>query len=464
MPSILQVALDTPLYRLFDYRLPNGAGPVQPGSLVEVPFGRTRQVGVALGPKADSAHADKLRDVIRVLDDRPALSPEILRLAQFCADYYHYPLGAVLLATLPPRLKNATPFAADTPWLAVTAAGRAAELPARARAQRALLDAMRSAPLSREALRAQKQGRHAAALVAAGRDRAAANRRCPARHRRAAGRARRAPARARRVRRASGPRRHRQRQDRAVSAPDRRRTGGGPPGAGADPRNRADAAARAAFPQPLPRAPHRHPAQRPGRDRTRRELARRPRSRRAARHPPVGIRAAAAARADRGRRGARRLVQAAGRPALFRARRRDRARQAGQAAGGARLGHALAGKLRPRAGRALPPDRAEAARGQPGAAAGDRAGRPAPPAAGQRAHPSRAGGADRNAGARRTGPGLPQPARLRAGAVLPELRLGVAVPELLGPAGAAPQLASPEMPPLRVRGAHPPRMPELRQP
>jgi primosomal protein N' (replication factor Y) len=114
---------------------------VLPGSLVEVPFGRTRQVGVALGPQADSAHADKLRDVIRVLADRPALSPEILRLAQFCADYYHYPLGAILLATLPPRLKNATPFAADTPWLAVTAAGRAAEPPARARAQRALLDA-----------------------------------------------------------------------------------------------------------------------------------------------------------------------------------------------------------------------------------------------------------------------------------------------------------------------------------
>ncbi len=169
MPSILQVALDTPLHRLFDYRLPDGAGTVQPGSLVEVPFGRTRQVGIALGPVADSTVvADKLRDVIRVLDDRPALSPDILRLAQFCADYYHYPLGAILLATLPPRLKNATPFVADTPWLVLTEAGQAAEPAARARAQRALLDALRAAPQARDALRAQKQGRHAAALVAAG--------------------------------------------------------------------------------------------------------------------------------------------------------------------------------------------------------------------------------------------------------------------------------------------------------
>jgi primosomal protein N' (replication factor Y) len=169
MPSILQVALDTPLHRVFDYRLPDGLGTVQPGSLVEVPFGRTHQVGVALGQPADSSvGADKLRDVIRVLDDRPALSADTLRLAQFCADYYHYPLGAILLATLPPRLRNATPFVADTPWLVLTEAGQGAEPGARAKAQRALLDALRTAPQAREALRAQKQGRHAAALVAAG--------------------------------------------------------------------------------------------------------------------------------------------------------------------------------------------------------------------------------------------------------------------------------------------------------
>ena len=169
MSSILQVALDAPLHRLFDYRLPDGLGAVQPGCLVEVPFGRTRQVGVALGQAEDSSvGADRLRNVIRVLDDRPALSPDILRLAQFCADYYHHPLGAILLATLPPRLRNATPFVADTPWLVLTDAGHVAEPPARAKAQRALLDALRAAAQSRDALRVQKQSRHATALVAAG--------------------------------------------------------------------------------------------------------------------------------------------------------------------------------------------------------------------------------------------------------------------------------------------------------
>ena len=169
MPSILQVALDTPLHRLFDYRLPDGLDTVQPGSLVEVPFGRTLQVGIALEQASDSTvQTDKLRDVIRVLNDRPALSADIIRLARFCADYYHYPLGAILLATLPPRLKNAMPFVAETPWLVLTESGRRADPPARARAQRALLDALRTTPQSRETLRAQKQSRHAAALVTAG--------------------------------------------------------------------------------------------------------------------------------------------------------------------------------------------------------------------------------------------------------------------------------------------------------
>ena len=169
MPSIFQVALDTPLPRLFDYRLPDGTGPVQAGNLVEVPFGRTRQVGVVWGEAGDSAvDSSKLRDIIRVLDDRPALTPDILRLAQFCADYYHYALGAILLATLPPRLKNAAPFVADAPWLVATEAGRIADPPSRAKAQRALLDALKIAPQARAALRAAKHSRHATALIAAG--------------------------------------------------------------------------------------------------------------------------------------------------------------------------------------------------------------------------------------------------------------------------------------------------------
>ena len=42
MPTRVQVALDTPLPRLFDYRLPDGIRMPDAGTLIEVPFGRTR--------------------------------------------------------------------------------------------------------------------------------------------------------------------------------------------------------------------------------------------------------------------------------------------------------------------------------------------------------------------------------------------------------------------------------------
>ncbi len=401
MPSILQVALDTPLHRLFDYRLPDTLGAVQPGSLIEVPFGRTRQIGVVLGQQADSTvQTDKLRDVIRVLDDRPALSPDILRLAQFCADYYHYPLGAILLATLPPRLKNATPFVAETPWLIVTEAGRTAEPPARAKAQRALLDAVRAAPQSRDALREHKQGRHAAVLVAAG----------------WAEWARLPPPAAEPPPTAVAPPATTEQQA-ALDAllPALGQFGvhlvHGVTGSGkTEVYLRLIDAILTARRQALVLIPeialtpqleqhfrNRFPGRRIvtlhsglSRNGARGKLARRAGMRRAARHPAVGVRAAAAAGADRGRRGTRRLVQAAGRPALFGARRRDCTRQAGQGAGGARLGHARAGKLCAGPERALPADRTEAARHQPGAAAGDRTGRPETHPGRQRPHPSRA--------------------------------------------------------------------------
>ncbi|MHB1354301.1 MAG: primosomal protein N' family DNA-binding protein, partial [Thiobacillus sp.] len=142
MTAIVQVALDAPLDRLFDYSAGEAAADLAPGSMVEVPFGRTRQVGVVLGRVGETAvEGAKLRTIIRVLDDRPALTPDILRLARFCADYYHYPLGAILLATLPPRLKNAAPYVADAPWLVVTARGRVEAPAPRARARLALLEA-----------------------------------------------------------------------------------------------------------------------------------------------------------------------------------------------------------------------------------------------------------------------------------------------------------------------------------
>ncbi|MBZ0071876.1 MAG: primosomal protein N', partial [Gammaproteobacteria bacterium] len=108
---ILRVAVPSPLYRLFDYLPPRGGPGVgvswQPGMRLRIPFGRTRTVGVLLGTVASSdIPAGRLKRVEAVLDDEPLLPADILALAQWAADYYHFPLGEVLAGCLPVSLRR----------------------------------------------------------------------------------------------------------------------------------------------------------------------------------------------------------------------------------------------------------------------------------------------------------------------------------------------------------------------
>jgi len=104
--TILQIALDVPLPRLFDYR-PGEAGPPAPvGRLVRVPFGSGEKVGVVVAQAAGSDQpADKLKTA-ESLEGLPLLPADWLALCQFCARYYHYPLGQVMAFALPPLLRK----------------------------------------------------------------------------------------------------------------------------------------------------------------------------------------------------------------------------------------------------------------------------------------------------------------------------------------------------------------------
>ncbi len=103
--KIVRVALDVPLSKLFDYSLGNDIS-ISPGQRVLVSFGRKEMVGVAIECVASSALlAERIKPVLRVLDDTPAMPDELLGLLHFCSDYYHYPLGATVLASLPSRLR-----------------------------------------------------------------------------------------------------------------------------------------------------------------------------------------------------------------------------------------------------------------------------------------------------------------------------------------------------------------------
>lgn len=160
MTSILRVALDVPLPKLFDYRA-NGATRDDIGRRVLVPFGKKRVVGVIVEVAAKSAISDhRLRAAEKILRDMPPLASEWLALAEFCAGYYHYPLGQVVMAALPPRLRTAKPIP-DAPVVYVlTPAGKdaLAELSARQKRRRALLGRLASGPASMVELSAHGAG------------------------------------------------------------------------------------------------------------------------------------------------------------------------------------------------------------------------------------------------------------------------------------------------------------------
>jgi primosomal protein N' (replication factor Y) len=104
--KIARVALDLPLDEAFDFRVPEGLeAPL--GSLVTVPFGRSRKVGVVVGHSSRSAvPVERLRAIEGEVADVPPLDAAQLELFEFCARYYLRPLGEVIATSLPPRLRQ----------------------------------------------------------------------------------------------------------------------------------------------------------------------------------------------------------------------------------------------------------------------------------------------------------------------------------------------------------------------
>ena len=112
---ILQIALDTPLDSVFDYRWPcEPDTEPQVGQLALVNFGRREAVGVIVAIKQDTdVPADKLKDALAVRSQLPPLSDKWLALARFAAGYYHRPLGEVAMPGLPKNLRLSTTVALD---------------------------------------------------------------------------------------------------------------------------------------------------------------------------------------------------------------------------------------------------------------------------------------------------------------------------------------------------------------
>jgi primosomal protein N' (replication factor Y) len=98
--NFIKVAVMAAIRAPLTYRVPPSIE-VQPGQRVLAPLGNRKATGIALEPASGIAPGLKPRDVLRVFDQEPVLSPELLTLGLWISEYYLAPPGEVFRAMLP---------------------------------------------------------------------------------------------------------------------------------------------------------------------------------------------------------------------------------------------------------------------------------------------------------------------------------------------------------------------------
>ena len=147
MPKpILNIALDVPLNRSFDYL--SGEFVARVGNRVIVPFAGRSLVGVVLEVKQTSDFPiEKLKPVTHLFEDI-VFNAENLKLLKFCADYYHYPLGQALISALPLRLRQLKPAVSRKAFAySLVSSADFSHIPAKKVVLHRIITALRAAPM-----------------------------------------------------------------------------------------------------------------------------------------------------------------------------------------------------------------------------------------------------------------------------------------------------------------------------
>jgi primosomal protein N' (replication factor Y) (superfamily II helicase) len=100
----IEVAVALPVYRTFTYSVPEPFGTViAAGKRILVPFGRRRVTGYVLGASQPPVETE-IKSVLDVLDEQPLFPLSMVPFFRWIADYYKYPIGAVVKNALPAGL------------------------------------------------------------------------------------------------------------------------------------------------------------------------------------------------------------------------------------------------------------------------------------------------------------------------------------------------------------------------
>src|SRR5690606_35598562 len=118
-PRRVSVAAPVAVDRGFTYAVPDAlADAPPPGTRVLIPFGNRLVIGVVREAPPEDVPKDSMRELVEPLDRAPALTPDLVRLCEWMADYYVAPVGEVYRLPLPGLLTGN-----DVRLARITAAG-----------------------------------------------------------------------------------------------------------------------------------------------------------------------------------------------------------------------------------------------------------------------------------------------------------------------------------------------------
>ena len=106
--SILNIAIQTPVKSLFDYRV-NSESKIRPqiGQRIHVPFGNKKRLGFIHDISSSSTISNrKLRPFTEIIDETPVIDNHTRDLIKWCSNYYHYPIGMVYSTIVPKYLRE----------------------------------------------------------------------------------------------------------------------------------------------------------------------------------------------------------------------------------------------------------------------------------------------------------------------------------------------------------------------
>ena len=100
--TVVGVAVNANVWRMFDYLWPAGLGTPELGQRIRVPFGRSGRKTLAFIAETDRPPSDRpLKTVVEIIDPTAQLDETLWKLGQWMGHYYLTPLGMALAAMVP---------------------------------------------------------------------------------------------------------------------------------------------------------------------------------------------------------------------------------------------------------------------------------------------------------------------------------------------------------------------------